>query len=103
VPAIADLVANATSVRDLGASATGHHYAISLDMDRVKRSALGAQLATLGTNPLPVDLYLDPKNRPVQIKISARLGTQPIPITVTASRFNAPVTITAPPANEVAS
>ena len=103
VPAISALVAEATSVRDLGASATGHHYAISLDMDRVKQSTLGAQLATLGTDPLPVDLYLDPKNRPVEIKISARLGTQPLPITITAGDFNAPVTITAPPANEVAS
>jgi hypothetical protein len=103
VPAIADLVADATSARDLGASATGHHYAISLDMNRVKQSALGAQLATLGTDPLPVDLYLDPKNRPVEIKISARLGTQALPITITAGSFNVPVQITAPPANEVAS
>ena len=103
VPAIADLVASATSVRDLGDSATGHHYAISLDMNRVNGSELGSQLAGLGTNPLPVDVYLDPKNRPVEIKISARLGTESLPITITVSKFNAPVTITAPPADEVAS
>jgi hypothetical protein len=103
VPAIADLVASATSVRDLGSSATGHHYALSLDMNRVKQTTLGAQLATLGTNPLPIDIYLDSKNRPAEVKISARLGAQSLPITITAGRFNAPVTITAPPANEVAS
>ncbi|HEY2300214.1 MAG TPA: hypothetical protein VGH43_21000 [Jatrophihabitans sp.] len=102
VPAIADLVASASSVRDLGTSAAGRHYALSLDMNRVKQTTLGAQLATLGTNPLPVDIYLDAKNRPAQVTISARLGRQSLPITITAGKFNAPVTITAPPANEVA-
>lgn len=101
VPAIADLVASARSVHDLGSAPQGHHYAISLDLQRVRTTALGAELAALGTNPLPIDLYLDPKGRPALIKISARLGTQPLPIAVTVDRFDAPVKITAPPADEV--
>jgi hypothetical protein len=102
IPAIADLVGSASSVRDLGNTPKGHHYALSLDMQRAKNTPLGAELATLGTDPLPVDLYLDAKGRPTLIKINAKLGTQPLPIVVTVGSFNIPVQIAAPLPGEVA-
>ena len=103
VPEIAAVIADARSVRDLGTSPQGHHYALTLPMDRIKNTTLGAELATLGTDPLPVDLYLDPKGRPVKVDLAAELGGQSLPIAVTVSGFDVPVQISAPPANEVAS
>lgn len=103
VPAIADVVAHASSVQDLGTSARGHHYALSLAMDEIRDTSLGAQLATLGTDPLPVDLFLDPKGRPVHVTLAAKLGGESLPIAITASSFNVPVQISAPPSSEVAS
>ncbi len=103
VPEIAAVIADARSVRDLGTTPQGHHYALSLPMDQIKNTTLGAELATLGTDPLPVDLYLDPKGRPVKVDLAARLGGQSLPIAVTVSGFDVPVQISAPPANEVAS
>ncbi|HEY8301782.1 MAG TPA: hypothetical protein VIG48_07780 [Jatrophihabitans sp.] len=103
VPEIADVVAHASSVRDLGTSAQGHHYALLLAMNRIKDTALGGELATLGTDPLPVDVYLDPQGRPVKIDLAAKVGGQSLPIAVTVSNFGAPVHISAPPADQVAS
>lgn len=103
VPQIADVVAAASSVKDLGTASQGHHYLLSLTSAKIKGSTLGAELATLGTDPLPVDLYLDPKGRPVYVKLAASIGRQPLPIAVTAGNFDVPVQISAPPSNEVAS
>jgi hypothetical protein len=103
VPQIADVVSGASSVRDLGTASQGHHYALLLPINKIKGSELGAQLATLGTDPLPVDLYLDQKGRPVYVKLAAKIGSQPLPIAVTAGSFDVPVQISAPPPDEVAS
>ena len=62
-----------TSVADRGAQpvdgVSTEHYALTVDPTKATGD-LGSALASAGTKPLPVDLWLDPNGRPVQIKIS---------------------------------
>jgi hypothetical protein len=97
LPAVADVVATATSVQNKG----GGHYALQLDPSRSAGTTLGSVLSSLGEKTVPVQLTLDGKGRPVLIQISVKLGSQSFPVVIKVSNFNQPVTITAPPRDQV--
>lgn len=101
LPAVADVTATATAVQDKGTDSTGHHYALTVEPSKAGSGTLATLLAGLGQQSVPVDLYLDPKGRPVKIVIGAKLGTQTFHVTVVISKFDAPVHITAPPQDQV--
>jgi hypothetical protein len=101
LPAVADLVATATSVQDKGVQTTGHEYLITIDPAHSTGTTLGTLLATAGQQTIPVDLFLDSKGRPVHVQVAVKLGSQPFTITVDVSKFNAPAHISAPPADQV--
>ena len=96
---LADLLTTATN---FVVKTPAQHYSFDVTGD-TKGSALQQQLADLSTKPVPVDLYVNAQNLPVKIVLTVNLGGSALPVTATLSDFNAPVTITAPPANQVAS
>jgi hypothetical protein len=97
LPAIADVVATASSVQDKG----GGHYALSVEPARSKGTTLGALLGDIGQESVPVDLYLDGTGRPTRIVISVKIGSSSFPVTINVSKFDAPVSISAPPADQI--
>jgi hypothetical protein len=102
LPAVADIVATAKTVRDKGDSGQGHHYALVIDPSASAGTGLGDLLSGIGQAQVPVDLYLDDKGRPVHVTVSVALGGQTLHFVVDVSKFDAPVHITAPPADQVA-
>lgn len=99
LPAIADVVATATSVQNKG----GGRYSLQLDPSRAGGTTLGSLLSGLGEKTVPVELTLDSKGRPVLIQLSVKLGSQSFPVVIKVSRFDEPLTITAPPPDQVTS
>lgn len=63
-------------------------------------SAMGAQgealKAQLGTEPIPVEIYLDEKDRPVKISQTMTVAGQTITSATTYSDFGADITVAAP-------
>ena len=79
------------------------HYALTVDVTRLPNDTPGRQdFLSVGILRLPVELWVDSEGRPV--KVSERLAVQGQEITsvVTLGTFDEPVTITAPPADQVA-
>lgn len=97
---LGDLVGLLQKVTNFTVKTPGH-YSFDVAGD-AKGSALEQQLAELSSKPVPVDLYVNAQNLPVKIVLTVNLGGSALPVTATLSDFNAPVTITAPPANQVA-
>lgn len=100
--ALADLADAATSTRTVGSEPVdgtpATRYAVTVDPAK-----LPAELRTaLGTAAIPVDLWLDAKQRPLRVRASVPLAGQPVAVTVTFSGYDRPVTITRPPAAQVA-
>jgi hypothetical protein len=84
-----------------GADAT--HYKISVDVTRLPETQPGReQLLSAGLTTLPVDLWVDAEGRPVKVTEDLTVQGQTVDTTVTIGNFDAPVTITAPPADQVA-
>jgi hypothetical protein len=84
-----------------GADAT--HYELSVDVTKLPESQPGrGQLLGAGLTTLPVDLWVDGKGRPVKVTENLTVQGQTVDTTVTIGDFDAPVTITAPPAEQVA-
>jgi hypothetical protein len=99
---LGDLVALLDTVTNFKVVSPQQHYSFDLSGD-ANGTTLQKQLAELGSKPVPVDLYVNAQDLPVKIVLNLNLGGSTLPITATLSEFNAPVTITAPPANQVAS
>ncbi|MHA3702248.1 hypothetical protein ACXR2U_08675 [Jatrophihabitans sp. YIM 134969] len=100
------LLGAASGLREIGPAEVGGvaatQYAFTLDPEAVA-SALGVTLPAGGASPVPVKLWLDASDRPVQVTASPTVRGTATPLTVTLSAWDAPVTITAPPAAQVAS
>lgn len=93
-----------TSVKDSGSEQVGgvtaEHYALTIDPTKATGDIADA-LSAAGKDPLPVDLWLDAQDRPVQIKIAVPFGQQSFPLLVKVSKFDAPLDISAPPPDQV--
>jgi hypothetical protein len=84
-----------------GADAT--HYRLTVDVTRLPESLPGReQLLGAGLTSLPVDLWVDDRNRPVKVTENLTVQGQAVDTVVTLGNFDAPVSITAPPADQVA-
>lgn len=103
VPAVADVVATAAQVLDKGATPRGHHYALQVAPADSRGTTLGSLLADIGQPSVPIQLYLDGKNRPHVIEVGVKIGEQVSTITVTVTGYNAPVHISRPPADQIGS
>ncbi|MCW2495673.1 hypothetical protein [Jatrophihabitans sp.] len=99
---LADLVSSASGITDKGTSAGLHHITFSVTGDKTSSSPLKKVLGEFSTKPVPVDLYLDSKNRPTKVAFALSVAGSAITITVNLSDFNVPVMITAPAPNQVA-
>lgn len=104
---VADLVRSSSELAEQGSEPVGGvsttHYTMRLNPKQVQSSPqLSGLLAALGSNPIPVDLWLDGQDRPVKFTIQVAIGSTQFPITVAVSKFDAPVSIAAPPADQVA-
>ncbi len=122
---VGGLVAQAVSVRDVGAATvhgiTGHTYRLSLPvaaiaqltcatglpLDADQRSQLRQgvdALARQGVSNLSTDLTLDGRDRPLQVATATPAlagGIAPARVTATFSSWGAPLELTAPPAAQV--
>jgi hypothetical protein len=84
-----------------GVAAT--HYALSVDVTKLPNDTPGrSDLLTAGLVTLPVDLWVDAKGRPVKVSEELTVQNQKVTTLVTLSRFDEDVSITAPPADQVA-
>lgn len=97
----------ASSVRDLGKTTVNGqqatHYAVVIDPAKLPAGLPGmSKLAGAGIKSIPVDMYLDSQNRPVQISLHLGIRNESSDSVVTISRYNQPVSISAPPAGQVA-
>ena len=101
---LVDLLGSATGFTDGGstqlAGAPAHKYEFSVS-GNAQGSNLQKQLAALATAPVPVQLWTNAQNLPVQVVLTVKIGGASLPVTATLGGFNAPVTITAPPASEI--
>lgn len=100
------LIAGAKSVTGKGKQRTDGvattRYSLTLDSAHVTGPAAVKQLlALVGGKPIPVELWLDARYRPVEFVITVPLGSG-VPITVHVSKYDGPLTITAPPADQIA-
>jgi hypothetical protein len=105
---IATFVGAAKSLkRDGPATVTGvdtTHYSVVVDVSKLPASMPGRDvLQSSNIKTIPVELYLDDKNRPIEFTEDFTVQGQQVKSKLTLSDFNQPVTITAPPANQVGS
>ena len=78
------------------------HYAFVVDVAKLPGSFSGkSALQQAGISSIPVDLWLDAQNRPVQAVQRISVSGQQTTTTIAISAYNKPVTITAPPADQV--
>src|SRR5690242_19331130 len=84
-----------------GVAAT--HYALDVDVTKLPNDTPGrSDLLSAGLVKLPVDLWVDTHGRPVKVSEELTVQNQKVTTLVTLSRFDEAVTITAPPADQVA-
>lgn len=84
-----------------GADAT--HYKLDVDVTKLPEALPEREaLLTAGLMSLPVELWVDDQGRPVKVTEDVTVQGQQIDTVVTLGAFDAPVTITAPPADQVA-
>jgi hypothetical protein len=84
-----------------GVAAT--HYALSVDVTKLPNDTPGrSDILSAGLVTLPVDLWVDAKGRPVKVSEELTVQNQKITTLVTLGSFDEDVTITAPPADQVA-
>jgi hypothetical protein len=97
----------AATVRVVGADqvngADATHYALSVDVTKLPNDTPGrSDLLSAGLVTLPVDLWVDGKGRPVKVSEELTVQGQKVTTLVTLGDFDEDVTITAPPADQVA-
>ncbi|MDQ2796662.1 MAG: hypothetical protein M3Y06_05805 [Actinomycetota bacterium] len=101
---LAPVAGAATDVRDLGPAMTSGipttHYRITVDPTRLPADVTAN--GGLGTASIPADLYVDESGRPIKIRVALSVVGSPTDATIEFSKFGAPVTITAPPADQIA-
>jgi hypothetical protein len=79
------------------------HYALTVDVTKLPNDTPGrSDLLSAGLVRLPVDLWVDAKGRPVKVSEELTVQDQKVTTLVTLGDFDEPVTITAPPADQVA-
>jgi hypothetical protein len=105
--AVTVFVATAQTFQDKGSDPVNGqpatHYALTVDPSKGSPDPDLAQLLQLlGRTPLPVDVWVDAKNRPVKFSVAVSLGGQKVAITALVSKFDAPLHVTAPPSADVA-
>jgi hypothetical protein len=84
-----------------GADAT--HYRLGVDVTKLPENAPGREtLLSAGLTSLPVDLWVDGHGRPVKVTEDLTVQGQEVDTVVTIGNFDVPVSITAPPADQVA-
>ena len=84
-----------------GADAT--HYALNVDVTKLPNDTPGrSDLLSAGLVKLPVDLWVDDHGRPVKVSEELTVQGQKVTTLVTLGNFDEDVTITAPPADQVA-
>lgn len=72
---------------------------LGTDSDVVE--AMQRQIDQAGVAQVPVDVWIDGKNRPVKIVLDMKIKDQSVTMTMTYSDFGVPVNIVAPPADQV--
>lgn len=98
-----ELAANLKSVSNV----TVPWQPTTLSVDPTKVHAAGitaaakAALAQAHITKIPVDLWVDSRNRPVKMSEKVTVKGQTVSLPATMGQFNQPVTITAPPASQV--
>lgn len=106
----ATMVNSATHLKKVGSSKVGDvhatHYRLTVNV--AKLAAAGATDTTAaqaakkaGLKDIPLDIWLDGKNRPVKVVEKFSVMGQNIKVVVRMEKYNKPVTITAPPAKDV--
>ncbi|MGN6605689.1 MAG: hypothetical protein ACTHMS_01575 [Jatrophihabitans sp.] len=78
------------------------HYTLVVDAAKLPAGFPGKDDYTTTLAGSATELWLDAQGRPVRVSRQAVVQGAKVPITITASAFGAPVTITAPPADQVA-
>ena len=79
------------------------HYALTVDVTELPNDTPGrSELLSAGLVKLPVDLWVDGQGRPVKVSEELTVQSQKVTTLVMLSDFDADVTITAPPADQVA-
>jgi hypothetical protein len=98
------LVRSSHDVQELGTDATGTHYRFQLDPRKsTGNPKLDSMMQALGSQQVPVDLWVDKQNRPLKVVLHIALGGAQFPISVLVSKFGEPLAIQAPPAADVSS
>lgn len=79
------------------------HYHVVVDVTKLSSNLPGGDaLAASGIKTIPVDLWVDDQGRPVQVTEKIAVAGQEVDVKVGISKYNQPVSISAPPANQVA-
>lgn len=79
------------------------HYGIVVDVTKLSSNLPGGDaLAASGLKTIPLDLWIDDQGRPVQLTEKIKVQGQEADIKVDISKYNQPVSISAPPADQVA-
>jgi len=79
------------------------HYSLTVDVTALPNDSPGRrELLGAGVVQLPVELWVDAEGRPVRMTQEVTAGGQEVSTVVSLSDFDEPVTITAPPADQVA-
>lgn len=79
------------------------HYSIKVDLSKLHSAAIDpSALKQAGLSTLPIQLYIDDRGLPRQVTMAFQLKGHPVTMKMTAGDYDKPVTITAPPADQVA-
>jgi len=79
------------------------HYTLTVDVQKLPATLPGKQqLVAAGLTSLPMDMWVDAQGRLVKFTEQVTVKGQQVATTVTLGRYDAPVTVTAPPADQVA-
>lgn len=79
------------------------HYALTVDVTELPNDTPGrSDILGAGVMRLPVDLWVDERGRPVKVSQELTVQGQQVTAVVTLGNFDEPVSITAPPADQVA-
>lgn len=96
----------AGSVKLVGRESVGGvpatHYSFVVDLAKLPATYPGKSgLSAAGLKSIPVDLFVDDQNRPIQATEKLTVAKRAVSSKVTVTKYNQPVTISAPPASQV--
>ena len=79
------------------------HYTLTVDVQKLPATLPGKQqLVAAGLTSLPMDMWVDTQGRPVKFTEQVAVKGQQVNTAVTLGKYDEPVTVTAPPADQVA-